>query len=72
MQSGMFCFALRQLPIKAGNLLSYDGRETLSTESYKIEVQLNKKVSKVTPRKTGFFCFGYRETHQSKIHATTP
>ena len=70
MQSGMFCSALRQLPIKACNFLSCDGRETLSI-SYKIEVQLNKKVSKITPRKTSFFCFGYRETHQSKIHATT-
>ena len=58
MQSGMFCSALRQLPIKACNLLSCDGRETLSI-SYKIEVQLNKKVSKITPRKTSFFCFGY-------------
>ena len=36
MQSGMFCFALRQLPIKACNLLSCDGRDTLSI-SYKIE-----------------------------------
>ena len=42
MQSGMFCSALRQLPIKVCNLLSCDGRETLSI-SYKIEVQLNKK-----------------------------
>ena len=70
MQSGMFCSTLRQLPIKACNLLSCDGRETLSI-SYKIEVQLNKKVSKITPRKTSFFCFGYRETDQGKIHATT-
>ena len=45
----MFCFAVRQSPIKVCNLISCDGR--VMSIGFRIEAQLNKKVSQITTRK---------------------
>ena len=58
-KSGMFCFAVRQLPIKACNLMLHDGR--VMSITYRIEVQLNKKVSKITLRKASLFFWVQRD-----------
>ena len=58
----MICFAVRQSPIKAGNLVLYDGR--LMSISYRIEAKLNKKVSKITLRKASLVTLGTERPNQ--------
>ena len=54
-------FHSQTIPIKAFNVMVYNGR--VMSISYRIEAQLNKKVSKITLRKTSlFFSLGTRET----------
>ena len=58
----MICFAVRQSPIKACNLVLYDGR--LMSISYRIEAKLNKKVSKITLRKASLVTLGTERPNQ--------
>ena len=46
------------------NLMSCGSREM--SISYGIEAQLNKKASKITPRRPSFFFFGYKEARPTK------
>ena len=62
-------FHSQTIPIKAFNVMVYNG--CVMSMSYRIEAQLNKKVSKITLRKTSlFFFFGYQRDPISLLEAT--
>ena len=60
----MFYFTVRQSPIKAFNVMLYNGR--MMSISYRIEAQLNKEVSKITLRKASLFFGGGGGTRETQ------